>query len=121
MDVCFSLTDAEALSFSDKSFDTVVSSLSTCTFPHPVAALQEMARVCRPGGRILLVEHGRSEREWLGHWQDRHADQFAKPMACHWSRETLKLVREAGLKVVAVQRFFFGIFHEIQAEPGPSI
>ncbi len=47
--------------------------------------------------------------------------QFAKPMACHWSRETLKLVREAGLKVVAVQRFFFGIFHEIQAEPGPSI
>jgi len=40
--------DAQALEFPDDSFDTVVSSLSTCTFPDPVAALNEMARVCKP-------------------------------------------------------------------------
>jgi len=40
MNVSFLLADAEVLPFSDKSFDTVVSSLSTCTFPDPVAALQ---------------------------------------------------------------------------------
>jgi ubiquinone/menaquinone biosynthesis C-methylase UbiE len=67
MDVSFLLADAEALPFSDKSFDTVVSSLSTCTFPNPVSALREMARVCKSDGRILLLEHGRSNREWLGH------------------------------------------------------
>ena len=50
MNVSFSLADAEALPFADKSFDTVVSSLSTCTFPNAVAALEEMARVCRPEG-----------------------------------------------------------------------
>jgi ubiquinone/menaquinone biosynthesis C-methylase UbiE len=120
MDVSFLLTDAEALPFSDKCFDTVVSSLSNCTFPNPVAALKEIARVCRTEGRVLLLEHGRSDRERLGRWQDRHADQFAKPLGCHWNREPLDLARKAGLKVVEAQRVFFGIFHQIEAEPGPA-
>jgi ubiquinone/menaquinone biosynthesis C-methylase UbiE len=115
LDGSFLLADAEALPFSDKSFDTVVSSLSTCTFANPVAALREMRRVCKSEGKILLLEHGRSDREWLGRWQDRHADQFAKPLGCHWNRESLELVRETGLTVVTAQRSFFGIFHEIEA------
>ena len=116
MDVSFSLTDAEALPFSNKSFDTVVSSLSTCTFPNPVAALREMARVCRTTGKILLLEHGRSNREPLARWQDGHADQFAKPLGCHWNREPQHLAREADLKILDAQRFFYGIFHVIEAK-----
>ena len=118
MEISFLVADAEALPFPDKSFDTVVSSLSTCTFPEPVAALQEMARVCRPEGTVLLLEHGRSDRERLGKWQDRHVDQFAKPLGCHWNREPLKLVKNAGLRVVRAHRSFFGIFHWIEAKPG---
>jgi ubiquinone/menaquinone biosynthesis C-methylase UbiE len=117
MHVFFSLADAEALPFRDKSFDTVVSSLSTCTFPNPVAALEEMARVCRTGGKILLLEHGRSDHERLARWQDRHADQFAKASACHWNREPLELSRNAGLEIIKARRSFFGIFHRIEAEP----
>jgi len=116
-DVSFLLADAEALPFSDKTFDTLVSSLTTCTFPNPVIALHEMARVCKPTGRILLLEHGRSDREWFGRWQDRRSDRHAKPLGCHWNREPLKLVREADLKVVAARHTFFGIFHEIEARP----
>lgn len=117
MDVKLVLADAEALPFSDRTFDTVVSSLSTCTFPKPAAALREMARVCRTDGKILLLEHGRSNREWLGRFQDRHADEFAKPLGCHWNRKPLALVREAGLRLVTAQRSFFGIFHEVEAHP----
>jgi ubiquinone/menaquinone biosynthesis C-methylase UbiE len=117
MDTSFLVGDAEALPFSDHNFDTVVSSLSTCTFPEPVIALQEMARVCRTGGKILLLEHGRSDREWLGRFQDRRADRFAKPLGCHLNREPLELVRAAGLNVVEAQRSFFGVFHVIEAEP----
>ena len=120
LEVAFIVTDAEALPFSDKSFDAVVSSLTTCTFPNPVAALREMARVCRPGGRILLLEHGRSDREWIGRWQDRRAGRHAKQLGCHWNREPLKLVRQAGLKVIQAQRVFFGIFHQVEAEPGSA-
>ena len=98
------------------SFDTVVSSLTTCTFPNPVAALQDMARVCRTNGKILLLEHGRSNREWLGRLQDRRADRHAQQLGCHWNREPLKLVREAGLKVSNSQRLFFGVFHRIAAD-----
>jgi ubiquinone/menaquinone biosynthesis C-methylase UbiE len=118
MRVSFLVADAEALPFADKSFDAVVSSLSTCTFPNPVAALEDMARVCRTSGKILLLEHGRSDREWLGRWQDRHADQFAKPLGCHWNREPLELTKSAGLKIIRSHRSFFGVFHRIEAEPG---
>lgn len=117
MHVSFSVADAEALPFPDKTFDTVVSSLSTCTFPNPVAALAEMARVCRLEGKILLLEHGRSDREWLGRWQDNYADKFAKPLGCHWNREPLVQVRNAGLEVEQSRRFLSGIFHLIDAKP----
>jgi ubiquinone/menaquinone biosynthesis C-methylase UbiE len=117
VDFFFSLADAEALPFSDQRFDTVVSSLSTCTFPNPVGTLQEMGRVCKPTGRILLLEHGRSDREWLGRWQDRREDSFAKHMGCHWNREPLEIAGNAGLRVVVVWRCFFGIFHLIEARP----
>ena len=113
--------DAEALAFPEQSFDTVVSSLSLCTFPDPAAALREMARVCRPNGRILLLEHGRSDVEWLGRWQDRRADRHAKALGCRWNREPLDLVRQAGLTLIAAQRIFFGIFHLLEVmSPGPT-
>lgn len=118
--VSFLVADAGALPFPDESFDTVVSSLSTCTFPNPVAALEAMARVCRREGRVLLLEHGRSDHDRLGRWQDRNAEQFAKPLGCHWNREPLEMVRKAGLRVTRARRFFFGIFHQIEAAPRAS-
>ena len=53
-----------------------------------------MARVTKPSGQILLVEHGRSDRGWLGRWQDGHADKFAKPFGCHWNREPVELAKK---------------------------
>jgi len=117
LDITFLMMDAEAIGLQDKSFDTVVSSLTLCTFPAPVAALQEMARVCRTNGRILLVEHGRSDCERLGRWQDRRADRHEAKVGCHWNREPLEIVLKAGLKVIDARRTFFGIFHLIEAMP----
>ena len=117
----FLTMDAETLAFPDRCFDTVVSSLTVCTFPEPAAALREMARVCRPDGRILLLEHGRSDVEWLGRWQDHRADRHAKALGCRWNREPLDLVRQAGLKLIASQRLFFGIFHLLEAVPSDAM
>src|SRR5215210_3378008 len=52
---------AEALPFADDSFDTIVSTLVLCTVPDQPAALREVARVLRPGGRLLFAEHVRSD------------------------------------------------------------
>ena len=117
MDISFLLGEAEVLPFSDESFNTVVSSRSTCTFPNPVSALREMARVCKPEGRIFLLEHGRSDREWLGRWQDRREDSFARYLGCHWNREPVKILHEAGLTILRASRKFLGIFHLIEAKP----
>jgi ubiquinone/menaquinone biosynthesis C-methylase UbiE len=117
INVSFLLADAEALPFSTESFDTIVSSLSSCTFPDPMIAFRQMARVCKPSGRIFLLEHGRSSQDWLARFQEHYADRFAKPLGCHWNREPLELAREANLKVVNAWRGFLGVFHLIEAQP----
>jgi ubiquinone/menaquinone biosynthesis C-methylase UbiE len=106
---------AESLAFGDRSFDTVVSTLATCTFPDPLAALREMRRVCRKGGRILLLEHGRSDRARIASFQDRHAKGHARRLGCWWNREPLEIVRLAGLIPYAAERRFFGMVHVIEA------
>lgn len=114
--------DAEALTFPDNSFDTVVSALSTCTFPDPIAALREMGRVCKLDGRILLLEHGRSSLRPLAYYQDRKAQaHYEKAAGCRWNQEPASLVMSAGLQLVTAHRARFGIFSIIQATPVPKV
>jgi ubiquinone/menaquinone biosynthesis C-methylase UbiE len=107
--------DAERLGFKDGSFDTVVSTLGTCTFPDPVEALREIRRVCRPGGTVLLLEHGRSNRPGLAAWQDHRAPNWAAHLGCWWNREPLENLRKAGLKPRTASREFLGMVHVIKA------
>jgi ubiquinone/menaquinone biosynthesis C-methylase UbiE len=117
LEVVFATMDGEQLAIRDRSVDTVLSSLTLCTFPNPINALQEMSRVCRPEGQILLLEHGRSRQEWLGRWQDRRAGRHAQALGCNWNREPLELGRQAGLQLIWAQRTFFGIIHLIETKP----
>ena len=114
----FAVMDGERLAAKDQSFDTVISSLSLCTFPNPLAALSEMARVCKYDGRIFLLEHGRSNYKWLGRWQNYRAYRHARLLGCQWNREPLELVRQSGLSLIHASRSFFGILHLIEAKPG---
>jgi len=109
--------DAEDLAFPDDSFDTVVSALSTCTFPDPVAALSEMARVCRPDGRVLLLEHGRSDVELVGRFQDWRADAHYQKHACQWTQDPLAHFAETDLTVVDSETLFLGMVTIIEARP----
>ena len=113
----FQQMDAENLDFPTDHFDTVASTMTLCTFIDPASALREMSRVCKPDGKILLLEHGRSSTGWIGQWQDRREHHHAKHVGCHWNREPLDIVAEAGLDIVSTSRHFFGIFHGIMAHP----
>jgi len=120
LDVRFQVMDAAHLGFPDQHFDTVLDALALCTFPDPEAVLREMARVCRPQGHILLLEHGHSDRAWLGRWQDRYAVHHARYLGCHWNREPLALVCQAGLRLITAERCFCGIFHLLEAAPAAA-
>ena len=109
--------DAGALEFPDDSFDTVVSAFSTCTFPDPVGAIREMRRVCRPDGRILLLEHGRSDAAPVARFQDWRADTHYEKRGCRWNQDPIEHVHEAGLPVVETRRALLGTVTSIEALP----
>ncbi|MCH6569471.1 MAG: class I SAM-dependent methyltransferase [Acidobacteria bacterium] len=117
LEVSIQEMDAESLEFPDDAFDTVVDSLSLCTLTQPVQALREMARVCKPNGRILLLEHGRSSKEGLARWQDKRAEKHAKRFGCNWNRNILGLVGEANLEIVSSKQYCFGVFHALEIKP----
>jgi ubiquinone/menaquinone biosynthesis C-methylase UbiE len=109
--------DAQDLAFDDDAFDTVISSLSTCTFPDPVAALDEMARVCAPDGDVRLLEHGRSSVELLGRFQDWRADAHFEKHRCRWTQDPLANVDASALDVREHSTAMLGIITAIEATP----
>ena len=97
---------AEQLPFADAGFDTVISTLVLCTVADPRTAAAEIARVLRPGGRLLLIEHVRdpaeATRSW---WQDRLERPWGWVAGgCHPNRDTAATLGAAGFDVSALVR-----------------
>lgn len=114
---------AEALPFEDESFDAVVSTLVLCTVADQRAALAEIRRVLRPGGRLLFVEHVRGDGP-VGRFQDRIERPWKILFAgCRPNRDTVRAVREAGFEVETLERFrppgSFGIIPHVQGTAVP--
>ena len=95
---------AEDLPFEDDSFDVAVSTLVLCTVDDQPRALRELRRVLRPGGRLLFMEHVRSDDEKLARWQDRLMPvNRAFLCGCHCNRPTLDGIRGAGFEITRLE------------------
>jgi ubiquinone/menaquinone biosynthesis C-methylase UbiE len=93
------------LPFADASFDTVVCTLVLCTVPDPARAVAEIERVLRPGGKLLFLEHVRSEQPGMAKWQDRLERPWGVIGAgCHPNRDTLSVLAESPLEVGEYRR-----------------
>lgn len=106
---------AHALPFPDAAFDTVVCTFGLCAIPDPATAVAEMARVLRPGGRLILVDHVASSA-----WQVRGMQWLVElasvPLAGeHFRRRPLKLVEALGLPVERRERFKLGLVERLVA------
>jgi ubiquinone/menaquinone biosynthesis C-methylase UbiE len=96
---------AEKLPFEDASFDTVGLTFVLCTVPDPDAALAEIARVLKPGGRLLFLEHVRSPDPGLARWQDRlHGPWYVFGHGCHCNRDTKAAIEASPLQIEDAQR-----------------
>lgn len=101
-----SRTSAEHLPYDNQSFDCVVSTWTLCTIHDPGQALREVRRVLKPTGRLLFLEHGRSDDAVIATWQDRlNPTQNVIGCGCNLNRPIDQLIRKAGLQIVQLDRF----------------
>jgi len=94
---------AEALPFPDASFDTAVVTFALCSVTDPDTALAEIARVLRPGGRLLFLEHVRDTDPGVARKQDHPAFLYSW-IGCHPNRDTLTAISRARFEVTTVRR-----------------
>jgi SAM-dependent methyltransferase len=94
---------AEDLPFEDDSFDVVVSTLVLCGVDDQPRALREIRRVLRPEGRLLFLEHVRSDDLKVAKKQDRMNGLNRFMVCCDCNRPTLETIREAGFAVTSLE------------------
>ena len=94
---------AEDLPFEDGTFDTAVSTLVLCGVDDQPRALRELRRVLRPGGRLLFIEHVRSDNPELSRKQDRMNGVNRFMVGCDCNRPTLDSLQVEGFEVTKVE------------------
>lgn len=103
--------DGQSLDEPDASFDSVLVTFTLCTIPDAAAALAEVRRVLRPGGRFHFLEHGLAPDPGVVRWQERLEPVQRRVFAgCHLTRDIPALVGAAGLELEDVRAEY---------QPGP--
>jgi SAM-dependent methyltransferase len=116
--VHLSQTDVHHIAFADATFDEVVGSFLLCNVTDPLAVLQEVRRVLRPGGRLLLLEHVRGAHPWVARLTDLlDLPWHAWSQGCHLNRETEATVASAGFTITHSERYALGVVQLIEAVP----
>ncbi len=106
---------AHALPYTDSSFDTVVCTFGLCAIPDPDAAIDEMIRVLRPEGRLILVDHVASSSR-LARGVQRLLELITVPLAGeHFLRRPAHHVEARALRIEERQRFKLGLVERLVA------
>jgi SAM-dependent methyltransferase len=94
------------LPFDTGRFDTVLTTWTLCSIPEPKAALAEMRRILKPGGRYVFIEHGRAPTEGTARWQDRVNPVWRRiAEGCNINRRIDRLVEDSGFEIQSMDRF----------------
>lgn len=107
--------DVQCLDFEDNTFDTVVATFVFCSVPDPVRGLEEIGRVCKPGGKVVMLEHVLSANRIVGLLMNLTNPFVVRIMGANINRRTVENVRRSGLTVEQVTDLGIGIFKLIEA------
>jgi SAM-dependent methyltransferase len=99
--------DGQRLPIADDTADSMLCTWSLCTIPDPVAAVAEMRRVLRPGGRMHFVEHGLAPDQSVRNWQHRlNGVQQRVAGGCHLSRDIPAIIEAAGMTITHLDTYY---------------
>lgn len=93
------LMDAQSLEFPDETFDTVVTTCVFCSVPNPIKGLQEIKRVCKKDGQIIMLEHVRSKKLLMGTFMDLLNPIVVRMVGANINRNTVENLKKAGINV----------------------
>lgn len=109
------LMDVQNLEFEDNTFDTVAATTVFCSVPDPIRGLREVERVCKPGGKVILLEHVLNASPIVGGLMNL-VNPFAVRMSgANINRRTVENTARSGLIVEQVTDLWAGIFKLIEA------
>lgn len=108
------LTDAQRLAFGDQTFDTVLTVCTFCSIPEPVEGLQELYRVLKPGGRLLMYEHVRSKIGPFALFLD-FMTFLTRKFGPDLNRDTVGNVLQAGFQLQREENVYLDIVKTIEA------
>ncbi len=111
--VTFVEMDAQAMTFPDNHFDCVLTSCVFCSVPIPVLGLKEIRRVCKPGGKIVMLEHVRSSHKLVGPLMDLMNPLPLYLYGANINRDTVGNLRKAGFGKITVTDLWGDIFKKI--------
>ena len=117
LDVDLREMDVQDLQFPDHMFDTVFATFVFCSVPDPVLGLKELRRVCKPDGRLILLEHMRPGNALLGLLFDVLNPMVVRMMGANINRKTRDLIRRAGWQIVLEEQLSSDIVWWIEAHP----
>ena len=107
--------DAQDLKFEDNTFDTVAATFVFCSVPDPIKGLREVERVCKPGGKVILLEHVLSANRILSWIMNLYNPLVVRVAGANINRRTADNVDKSGLKVENITNLAAGIFLLIEA------
>lgn len=109
--------DVQFLGFPDRSFDTVFATFVFCSVPDPVRGLRELYRVCKPDGRLVLLEHMRPGNSILGFLFDVLNPFVVRLTGASINRRTVDNIRTAGWQILEEKHLWSDIVRWIVAKP----
>ena len=117
LDVRLLEMDAQNLAFTDHIFDTVFATFVFCSVPDPVKGLQELRRVCKPEGRLLLLEHMQPGNFILKIIFDLFNPMVVRMVGANINRKTVDNIRLAGWQIRVEENLSSDIVRWIEAQP----